>query len=62
MASGQMVRRARPIARSATAVCPDGPSGRDSSGAGEGWKVVALSSRGVPSSPSGVRVTVGAYK
>eukprot|EP00969_Alexandrium_andersonii_P123891 5475105-Alexandrium_andersonii.AAC.1 len=38
MASGHTVRRAR-LRESITAVvCPDGPSGRDSSGAGGGCK------------------------
>eukprot|EP00969_Alexandrium_andersonii_P119684 5291810-Alexandrium_andersonii.AAC.1 len=60
MASGQIVKRTRPMESSAAAVCPDGPPGRDSSGAGGGWKVVALSSSGMPSSSSGVRVTMGA--
>eukprot|EP00969_Alexandrium_andersonii_P289868 12812668-Alexandrium_andersonii.AAC.1 len=60
MASGQTVSRARPTASWAAAVCPEGPSARGSSGAGGGWKVVALSSSGLPSSSSGVRVTIGA--
>eukprot|EP00969_Alexandrium_andersonii_P063895 2814561-Alexandrium_andersonii.AAC.1 len=41
MASGQTVRRTRPRENITAAVCPDGPSGRGSSGAGGGWKVEA---------------------
>eukprot|EP00969_Alexandrium_andersonii_P342930 15159014-Alexandrium_andersonii.AAC.1 len=60
MASGQIASRARPVESSTAAVCPDGPSGRDSSGAGGGWKVAALAPSGLPSSSRGVRVTIGA--
>eukprot|EP00969_Alexandrium_andersonii_P144363 6383920-Alexandrium_andersonii.AAC.1 len=39
MASGQTARRTRPRESSTAAVCLNGPSGRDSPGAGGGWKV-----------------------